>query len=109
MLVTFESKYGRITMPGTIAEPLLHMMGHSGTIPSALLAKDIPNALKALQEALGRMEEPKMPEEDPATDSPAPISLKTRAFPLIQLMENAIANQADIIWEASNSNAPLKF
>ena len=42
MLVTFSSPaYADITMFGDVAVRLIKMMGHSGTIPSALLAEDV--------------------------------------------------------------------
>jgi len=42
MMVTFHSKaWTSITMFGDVAVRLLKMMGHSGTVPSALLARDI--------------------------------------------------------------------
>ena len=48
MLVTFRSKaWGNVTMFGDVAETLLKMMGHTGTVPSALLAADIPAARTA--------------------------------------------------------------
>jgi len=52
MLVKFESEVGSVTMFGDIAVTLLKMMGHSGTVPSALLAKDIPAAAGQLKSAL---------------------------------------------------------
>jgi len=48
MLVTFRtSAYANITMFGDIAVTLLKMMGHSGTVPSAIRADDVPAALEA--------------------------------------------------------------
>ena len=55
MLVRFDSDVGGFTMFGDIAVQLLKMMGHSGTVPSAIVAKDIPPALKRLQAALGAL------------------------------------------------------
>jgi len=53
MLVTFRtSAYADITMFGTAAVSLLKLMGHSGTVPGALLAADIPDALERLQAAI---------------------------------------------------------
>lgn len=46
MLVTFSTKvYADITMFGDIALVMLKMMGHSGTVPSAIRAEDVPVAL----------------------------------------------------------------
>jgi hypothetical protein len=41
MLVTFTTEaYADITMFGDVAVALLKMMGHSGTVPSAIRAED---------------------------------------------------------------------
>jgi Domain of unknown function (DUF1840) len=39
-------------MFGDVAEHLLKMMGHSGTIPSAISAKDVPAVLERLKNAV---------------------------------------------------------
>ena len=45
MLITFSSSaYANITMFGAVALRLLKQMGHSATVPGALLAEDIPAA-----------------------------------------------------------------
>ena len=50
MLVTFRSKVsGEITMFGDVAVTLLKLMEHSGTVPGALLADQIPSALARLK------------------------------------------------------------
>ena len=38
MLIKFDSKVGTLTMFGEPALQLIRMMGHSGTVPSAILA-----------------------------------------------------------------------
>ena len=46
MLVTFTTDaFADITMFGDVGLALLKMMGHSGTVPSAILAADVPVAL----------------------------------------------------------------
>ena len=46
MLVTFSTTaYADITMFGGVAVTLLEMMGHSGTVPGAILTADLPAAL----------------------------------------------------------------
>ncbi|MFY9974144.1 MAG: DUF1840 domain-containing protein, partial [Chromatiaceae bacterium] len=53
MLVTFKTEaYANITMFGEVAVTLLKLMGHSGTIPGALLAEDVPTALARLKAAV---------------------------------------------------------
>jgi hypothetical protein len=110
MTVTFDSKVGRVTMLGDVAISLLKMMGHSGTVPSALLAEDIPEALSHLRQSLAAADallgNDSHERED--TERPAVISLRTRAYPLMQLLENAAKHSAAILWDQDGS-APLQF
>ena len=49
MLVTYTSDaHADITLFGNVAVAMLKMMGHSGTVPSAILAADVPAALSRL-------------------------------------------------------------
>ena len=53
MLITFSTKaYADITMFGDVALHLIHLMGHSGSVPGAILAEDVPAALEKLKAAL---------------------------------------------------------
>jgi len=116
MLITFDSKAGRVTMFGDVAVHLLKMMGHSGTVPSALLAADIPAALQRLEKSLEHPPPlPKKPEDetkDTADDGDEgrepPVSVNQRAFPLVQLLRAAAAQKADVLW-AQEGAAPMKF
>ena len=109
MLVTFRSKaWGNITMFGDVAETLLKMMGHSGTVPSALLARDIPAALARLKQGLdaaGPEEAAKQPAradaEDP--DAPPPVGIRLRAYPLIELLSAAAEQECDVMWAEGHS------
>jgi len=99
MLVKFDSKVGTLTMFGEVAVQLLQMMGHSGTIPSALLAADIPAAIDRLEHALTGVPAPPAPAQGEENDRPAPVSLRLRAFPLIELLKRAAAKQVDVMWD----------
>lgn len=100
MLVTFSSKsYADITMFGDVAVQLLKLMGRRTTIPSALLAEDIPAALALLQAAIDKekqLVQPKQPEDD--NDEPLPVSLPQRALPLIDMLKAAAQDKSDIMW-----------
>ena len=53
MLVTFTTNtYADITLFRDVALALLKMMGHSATVPGAILAADIPAALSRLTTAI---------------------------------------------------------
>ena len=56
MLVTFSCDvYADTTYFGDIAQSLLKMMGHSGNVPGAILAEDIPKALERLKSAIEKL------------------------------------------------------
>ena len=96
MLVTFHSNaYADITMFGDVALSLLKMMGHSGTIPSAMLAADLPAALKQLTQALASQQP-----QGSVDDDDAPVSLSVRALPLIEMLQASIAADCDVMWDS---------
>jgi len=98
MLVRFDSKVGRVSMFGDVAVHLLKMMGHSGTIPGALLAADIPAALQRLEKALENP--PALPARPDSSDDDkeSRVSVYQRAFPLVQLLKDAAAQKVDVMW-----------
>lgn len=102
MLVQFDSSVGGFTMFGDVAVQLLRMMGHSGTVPSAILAADIPAAIERLQAAL-RSAPPPPPEPDDDKDQfgerkEPRVSIHTRAVPLIDLLQRAAKRGSDVTW-----------
>jgi hypothetical protein len=101
MLVTFRTKtYADITMFGDVAVKLLHMMGHSGTIPSAVSADDIPTALEQLRGALAALAPVDVGDDDFDGDPiDRPVSIAQRAFPLIEMLETAAAEGQPVMWE----------
>jgi len=97
MIVTFTTKtYPDITMFGNIALTLLKMMGHSTRVPGAILAADVPKALRRLKTAIEDLDEP--PPEDDEEEGPV-VSLAHRALPLIELLEAAVAADANVMWK----------
>ena len=105
MLVTFKTEvYANITMFGEVAVTLLKLMGHSGTIPGALLAEDVPAALARLKAAAA--EHPETPLDPTTGTGPRDegderhVSLGHRALPLIQLLEAAESAKANVMWES---------
>jgi len=100
MLVKFDSEVGSVTMFGDVAIAVLKMMGHSGTVPSALLADDIPAALQKLKSGLAMTSDASdVRAENNQDDKPPPVSLRQRAFPLVELLERAAARRVDITWK----------
>lgn len=99
MLVTFTTKaWADITMFGEIAVQLIKLMGHSGTVPSAILAEDVPAALENLKSAM-EQEAPDESEGEEDDDSgERKVSIPTRAYPLIELLTAAAEQKSDVMW-----------
>lgn len=96
MIITFSSKaYANITMMGDVANNMLKIMGHSGTIPGAFQPQDLPMALANLQKAV---DSSKAAEQDPKDGEFKP-GLSQRALPLINLLKAAIESNADVMWD----------
>lgn len=96
MLVTFSTDvHADITLFGDIAIDMLHMMGHSGTVPSAILAEDVPAALNRLSAAI---EATKASTPAMETDKPV-ISMANRARPLIELFSSAAKAKVNVMWK----------
>ncbi|MCW5625269.1 MAG: DUF1840 domain-containing protein [Burkholderiales bacterium] len=97
MIVKFDSKAGQVLMNAEHAVPLLKAMGQSGDVPGAALAAQVPDLLARLEQAVatkpaaGDMPEPETGE--------IPVSLRQRAFPLIDLLQKTTARQCDLVWE----------
>ena len=103
MLITFKSKaYGEFSMMGDEAERLLKMMGHSGTVPGAINAKDVPEALEHLTRSITMAQsaekdeqaEPAGTEEEEEKD----VSISTRAFPLVEMLTAAARDDCGVMW-----------
>ncbi|MHB1145789.1 MAG: DUF1840 domain-containing protein [Thiobacillus sp.] len=98
MLVTFTTKaYADITMFGDVALAMLEMMGHSTTVPGAILAEDVPAALSRLTAAIDA-EKTSTPVEDKDADEPG-VSMAHRALPLINLLAAAAKAESNVMWK----------
>lgn len=102
MLVTFKTDaYADIMMFGDVAKQLLKMMGHSGTIPSAMVAEEVPAALERLKRAVDAERASDVPEsgEGAEQSNDQNVSLKYRALPLIELLTAAAKKNCDVMWD----------
>ena len=110
MIVTFHSDaYADIMMFGDIAIQLLKLMGHSGTVPSALLAEDVPEALANLKQAIAddkaraavrsKPEKTKKNDDQDNDDQEPPVELAHRALPLIELLAASTAATCNVMWD----------
>lgn len=98
MLVTFTTDaYADITMFGDVALAMLKMMGHSSTVPGAILAEDVPLALDRLKAAIEKETAPP-PADDKDDDEPG-VSMAHRALPLINLLAAAAKAESNVMWK----------
>lgn len=104
MIVTFSTNaHGDITFLGSVALDLLRIMGRDETLPSAMYAEDIPNALArlraAIQTEIENIESDKG-DDHQGDDAEVEIGLQQRALPLIQLLEAARDADTPVMWDS---------
>jgi Domain of unknown function (DUF1840) len=110
MLIKFTTRFGQLLMQGEPALALLRLAGHSGTVPSAVLEADLPAFLARLRSGLELHGEEYSPAPAPAAaandaesdqEDPRerPIKLRLRAVPFVEMIETAIRQHADLMWE----------
>jgi hypothetical protein len=106
MLVKFSTRHGQLVMLSEPAIALLRLGGHSGTVPSAVLAADLPAFLERLRRGLelhGDELSPAPPPDphsrDDDTPRERPVSLRHRAVPLLDMVQTAIARDSDLMWD----------
>lgn len=98
MLVTFTTDaYADITLFGDVALAMLKMMGHSASVPGAILAADVPAALSRLTAAIDA-EKSTAPVEDKNADEPV-VSMAHRALPLMDLLAAAAREESNVMWK----------
>ncbi|MEZ9761835.1 DUF1840 domain-containing protein [Vibrio splendidus] len=105
MLITFSCKaHASVTMFGEVGLQFIKMLGHSGTIPGAIDAFAVPQALNNLRAAIDA-EQSKPIEQENANDESeegvveAPVNIGSRAFPLVELLKAAIKDECEVMWE----------
>ena len=104
LMVTFQSKASAdVVMFDDVAIRLIKMMGHSGTVPGALLAEDVDGALNKLKQAIEAEKaapdanEPVQPDEHDS-DQPA-VGIAVRAWPLIEFLKASATAKCNVMWE----------
>ncbi|MCP4491364.1 MAG: DUF1840 domain-containing protein [Gammaproteobacteria bacterium] len=99
MLITFKTKsYANITMFGEVGVKMLEMMDYGVKIPGGIVAADVEYALQNLRWGLAKL--PVIVETGNDTDDDqATVALPTRAVPLLELLQSALADKNDVRWE----------
>lgn len=107
MTITFKSQAtGDLVMLNASAQALLKVLGKSAQGQGILVPADMPAALQALRS----LPEPVKAEPQPVAEGEEPqpqiepsfldeaVSLRQRAWPLIQMIERALAADKPIVW-----------
>ncbi len=97
MPVTFKSTSGAsIMMLDAVGKEMLKMMDFGSRIPGAISAEDLPQARENLKKALSALQEA---DETDSEEEEPPVSLHTRALPLLNLIDVTIADDQYLRWE----------
>jgi hypothetical protein len=80
------------------------MMGHSGNVPGAISAEDVPKALENLQDAIEKLTadlslKPSSEETEQEDWQEKPVTLAHRALPLIELLSASAKANCYVMWE----------
>ncbi|MEZ8819589.1 DUF1840 domain-containing protein [Vibrio sp. 10N.222.54.A1] len=105
MLITFSCKvHASVTMFGEVGLQFIKMFGHSGSIPGAMDASEVPQALDNLRAAIAAEQSKSVEHENTDDDNEeevveAPVNIGSRAFPLVELLKAAIKDECEVMWE----------
>lgn len=108
MLVTFtSSETGEVLMFASTAGDLLRVIGKECTARGVFTPAEMPVAVDRLRAAVAESERAADPaaedEEDEAPRKPRPVTLRQRAWPLIDMLDRTAGAGEDayVIWEAA--------
>jgi hypothetical protein len=96
MLVTFttDAHTNNVMMFGDVAITILKMMGHSGTVPGAILAKDVPAVRDHLAAAIAAEKALRQDTDQEGKH----VSMAHRALPLLELLTAAAQEECNVMW-----------
>lgn len=96
-MIIFKTKHhADVVMFDNVALNLVAFMGHTKTVPGALTAEEIDQAIQNLNKAISS---PSAQSGDSWDDDS--VSLSHRGKPLLELLQSAKQHQEHVIWEAS--------
>jgi len=105
MLYKFRSKAaGEVIMTGPVGDEVLRIIGKEPAPQGVIVPATMPAAMLAIAEAIAR-EESQPPQAETGSDEQDPdllrderVTLRQRAWPFIEMMKRAHAENADIVW-----------
>lgn len=112
MLLVFRSRAAaEVLMFAKHAAPLLKAAGKSfvGDVPErgVITHDDLSSAIKGIEKALALEPEPDFDDDedehgDKVHPMSRPVSLRQRAFPLLELLRHSLKAEADVTWEPAS-------
>ena len=102
-LYKFKSKAaGDVIMMGPGGDQVLRIIGKEPAPKGILESADMPAAMKAIEQAMAADEAARKPEagdeEEAKPGKGDGVTLRQRAWPLLEMMKRAHAADADIVW-----------
>ncbi|MEP6874884.1 MAG: DUF1840 domain-containing protein [Burkholderiales bacterium] len=105
MIYKFKSKAaGDVIMMGPTGDDVLRVIGKSSGATGIIEVAAMPAAIAALEQAIAADEAARaQAEKDAAAEGTklAPrdgVTLRQRAWPLVDMMKRSIAEKADVVW-----------
>lgn len=104
MIYKFKSKAaGDVIMMGPTGDKVLGLIGKSASAQGIIEPAQMPAAIQALADAISADDAAREAagqdgEPAPSGDARDPISLRQRAWPLVEMMKRAQAADAPITW-----------
>ncbi len=105
MLYVFKSKAGAdVTLLAESGDALLRLMAREPAPRGIFQAADLPRLMQALEAGVAADEAQfqQAVEDAKAAGEPAPrrqgVSLRQRAWPLLELMQRSVREDADVVW-----------
>ena len=102
-LYKFKSKAaGDVIMMGPGGDQVLRIIGKEPAPKGILESADMPAAMRAIEQAVAADEAARKPEagdeEEAKPGKGDGVTLRQRAWPLLEMMKRAHAADADIVW-----------
>lgn len=99
VIYKFKSKAsGDVIMLGALGDRLLTLIGKEPAAKGIIQLPDYPAAIAALQAAITEEEREQAQANEEDTDAAPSLSLRQRAWPLIDMMQRCQAAEEPIVW-----------
>lgn len=100
MIYKFKSKAaGDVIMLGPNGDRVLELIGKDRTPQGIIEPQQMPGAITALMAAVAADDAARAaPDQADAAGKPEGISLRQRAWPLVEMMRRALAEDEPIVW-----------